>query len=30
VVREVKEETGATPYDLRLLGVYSHPDRDER
>lgn len=28
--REVMEETGAAPYDLRLLGVYSHPGRDER
>lgn len=30
VIREVREETGAEPYDLRLLGVYSHPDRDDR
>lgn len=30
MAREVKEETGATPYDLRLLGVYSRPDRDDR
>lgn len=30
VVREVKEETGATPYDLRLMGVYSNPARDDR
>lgn len=30
VLREVQEETGAVPYDLRLLGVYSHPDRDDR
>lgn len=30
VIREVKEETGAVPYNLRLLGVYSDPDRDDR
>ena len=30
MLREVQEETGAVPYDLRLLGVYSHPDRDDR
>lgn len=28
--REVREETGLEVHDLRLLGVYSDPDRDPR
>jgi 8-oxo-dGTP diphosphatase len=28
--REVEEETGLEVHDLRLLGVYSNPDRDPR
>jgi 8-oxo-dGTP diphosphatase len=30
VVREIKEETGISTRPVRLLGVYSDPDRDPR
>lgn len=30
VIREIKEETGLDATIRKLLGVYSHPDRDPR